>query len=78
MLRAKQLLSALAESTDPKDKMRAVTLDALLFARLLEPRSRRSIFSDQLLENLLRMDLTFRLSRRFAQMLSEAFATDRL
>jgi hypothetical protein len=50
--RAKNLLDVLGDSADLKDKMRAITLDALLFARLFESGPRRSIYAEQLLENL--------------------------
>lgn len=50
--RAQRLLGVLGESTDQRDRMRAVTLDALLFARMFEEGSRRSIFTDRLLDNL--------------------------
>lgn len=50
--RAKQLLRVLNESSEVKDRMRALTLDALLFARIFESGPRRSIFTDRLLDHL--------------------------
>lgn len=52
IMRSQQILETLGQSSDPIDSLRAATLEALLFARLFEVGSRRSIYSDRLIDLL--------------------------